>query len=581
MVERILVVAFTVTAVCCMSWCHAADLTDADLAKGTLPAVGDTVMLTDFASCFPHSAITTASEKGKWWLRPYTVNGEAGAMLCVEERDQENPATCIAPVLTYPIDLEGVYDISVGTYRPVYGGGIDIKLTRDKFYYTVTPREDGVKGWPPAEEKVGRLIECFYTTADLTGQGIHLRLPYGTYDSYWWGMCNAHVAYIKLVRRDPEDVARESAERRALPRKGVIVDRDGFSWVWQRGVPDVDCILQQVEYFQFDNVQAFNWCIGGSLGTNFPHPMTTGRIGTGARLGDKRAHKVFKDFEDRGIDILHLLVDRCHELGIKFYASHRANVHYHKNNVWDEHPEWQLESRRGLNYANPEARGFYRDYLLYVAENYDIDGLTIDFSRHRQHFNPGQENQFEHMNTYLRELRAGLDRIGAERGKHLVLNASFTCGTWYDGQTAAAQGLDVETWVQEGFVGCIMPEGRAVRQYIDLCKGKKTLCYPRKCASMDFDGTAMQSNTHDPTPEEDKQDQPLLAHMTPLEIAEGVLNWYDSGADGVFLFNYESFVTLRNLPYASLVRGEVQSGHPFGWRVVGKVEWNEAAAGDV
>jgi len=570
-------------AIVAIAWlpsaCAAADeLTGGDLRAGKTPAVGDVVILNDFAACAPESAMTTTSQKGTWWLRPYKTAGGQGVMLCVEERDRENPESCMAPPLTYPVDLEGVYDVWVGTYRPrLRGGGIDIKLTRDKVFSTIDPCEDGVTQWPPAEDQVGRLVEVFYKTADLTGQDLHLRQPYGTYDSLWWGLCNAHVAYLKLVRRSAEEVAREAAARQDIKRKGVVIDRDGFSWVWQYGIEDLECILQQAEPFQYGNVEALNWCIGGSLSTNFPHPMTTGRIRGGGRLGDKRAERVYRFFEDNGLDVLEALVDRCHELGIKIYASHRANVHYRQSNVWDEHPDWHLDSRRGLDYANPAARGFYRNFLLYIAKNYDIDGLTIDFSRHRQHFNPGQEDAFEHMNTYLRELRAGLDRIGAGRGRRLILNASFVCGTWYEGKMPAEQGLDVATWVDEGIVDCIMPEGRDVMKYIEMCKGKRVTCYARKTCSLDFDGSALQKNVHDPTPAEDQQDQPLLMQRTPLEVTEGVLKWYDAGADGVFLFNYQSLTTLRHLPYPSLLRQEVASGQPFGRRLGEKVEWLDGA----
>jgi hypothetical protein len=335
-------------------------------------------------------------------------------------------------------------------------------------------------------------------------------------------------------------------------------------------------VLQQVESFQYGNVEALNWCIGGSLDTNFPHPMTTGRVPfpAGGRLGDQRAQKTYQHFYDCGLDLLQMLVDRCHEIGIKIYASHRANVHYYDSNVWDEHPDWRLQNNRGLDYANPAARAFYRDFLLFIAENYDLDGLTIDFTRHRRHFNPGQENQFEHMNSYLRELHAGLERIGKERGKRLVLNASFTCGTWYDDWSPEQQGLDVPMWVNEGLVDCIMPEGRDVMKYIEMCQGKPVRCYGRLCQAMGFEGQALQTNLHDPTPEEDKTDRPDEYRYGPLETMAGVLKWYEAGADGVFLFNAkDAWTTLRHLPYPDLLRQELAAGRPFGQQEGERVEW--------
>ena len=137
-------------------------------------------------------------------------------------------------------------------------------------------------------------MECFFKTADMTGQDIQLRQPHGTYQSYWWGMCNAHVDYIKLIRRDPEDIKREAEEKAKMDRKGVIVDRDGFSYFWWWGENDIDCIRQELINLSYDNVYALNWCIGSAMHTNTPHPMAELRTKGGDRLGDKRAAKIFQ-----------------------------------------------------------------------------------------------------------------------------------------------------------------------------------------------------------------------------------------------------------------------------------------------
>ena len=185
-------------------------LSDEDLSAGQKPRVGDTVILSDFSRCYPRSGLRTESVKGKWWLRPYrTASGQTGTMLCVEERDMDNPQSCLVPALTYHLNLEGIYDIWVGTYRPIFYGGVDIKLTRDKVYGTIDPREEEITGWPPGQ--AGNLVEMFYKTADLTGQRIHLRQPHGTYQSLWWGLCNAHLAYLRLVCRDPNGVEQGTA----------------------------------------------------------------------------------------------------------------------------------------------------------------------------------------------------------------------------------------------------------------------------------------------------------------------------------------------------------------------------------
>jgi hypothetical protein len=557
-------------------------LTDADLDKGTTPAVGDVVMLRDFRRCFPHSAISTTSLPGKWWDRKYTTaDGQQGRMLCVEARDVKAPETCLAPALTYPLKLTGTYDIWVGTYRPKYGGGIDIKLTRDKVYGTIDPWQEEITGWPPPADKTGKLVEVLFKTDELAGQSLQLRQPHGTYQSWWWGLCNAHVAYVKLVRRDPREVAREQARRAALPRKSVILDRDGMSYQWMWGTDDIDCVLQQIEQYQYANVEALNWCQGTTFATNFPHPMSTGFRGymeLSGRLGDARYDRVDRGFRTRGIDVLQVLVDRCHEMGVKIFVSERTS----EGGASDQsraHPEWFLKAgaARGwsANYALPEVRAFIRDMMLYTAENYDIDGLTIDFSRCRYNFEAGDEKP-EYMTDLLRQLRAGLDRIGKRRGKHLALNASFVCGTWYEGRTPIQQGFDPEGWVKEGLVDCLMPEGKDAMKYIAVCKGTKAKCYPRYCVQSDFEGNSLTPNLHDPLAEEDKADIPPFHQYSPLQIAAGTLKWYDAGADGVFLFNTgDAWTGLRSLPYPGLVRQEIAAKQAFGLREGPKVVWAE------
>ena len=100
-----------------------------------------------------------------------------------------------------------------------------------------------------------------------------------------------------------------------------------MSFVWMWGTEDVDCILQQVEQFRYGNVEALNWCQGTTFATNFPHPMSSGFRGymeLSGRLGDARYDRVERSFRARGIDVLQLLVDRCHEMGVKLYVSERT-----------------------------------------------------------------------------------------------------------------------------------------------------------------------------------------------------------------------------------------------------------------
>jgi len=121
---------FPLTLVLLVAGADSAELTEADLDVGKQPAIGDCVLLKDFSRCTPDAAVVGQSEKGKWWLRPYrTSSGATGKMLCVEARDKENPQTCIAPELTYPTKLDGLYEIWVGTCPNILRQEVDAGLT--------------------------------------------------------------------------------------------------------------------------------------------------------------------------------------------------------------------------------------------------------------------------------------------------------------------------------------------------------------------------------------------------------------------------------------------------------------------
>ena len=570
-------------------------LTDADLQAGKRPETGDTVLLSDFSRCYPQSVLRTESVKGKWWLRPYrTASGKTGTMLCVEERDMDDPQSCIAPELKYHLNLEGTYDIWVGTYRPIFGGGIDIKLSHDKMYGTIDPWQTGLNQWPPPDEQIGRIVECFWKTDDLTDQDIYLRQPHGAYQGFWWGLCEAHVAYIKLIRRSPEEVARQAAAKAKLREKGVIINRDGFSWIWAWGTDNLDCVLQQVENLQYDNVNALDFCIAAHATTriiNYPTATYTTKydLAKARRLGSKRALPIYQKFEDNNIDILEILTERCHELGIKIYANFRINSISH-GDAWRQHPEWRQDrpnpgpsekrSESSWDFAKPGPREFYRDFMLYAAENYDIDGITVDFSRgRRRQVTPPAQDKLEYMNIFMRELRQGLNEIAAAKGKPLALNTSFVCHCRADHASPQQQGLDIQTWVDENIVDLIMPHGRDAMDYVEMAKGKETKCYVRTSRGRDFAGQVLQAPgtlSRYPHPGEGKQDRPASPQWFPLDYIEELLKWYDAGADGVYQFNLsDAWVPYRNLAYPKLLRQEVASGQPFGQRKGEKVEWIE------
>ena len=109
-------------------------------------------------------------------------------------------------------------------------------------------------------------------------------------------------------------------------------------------------------------------------------------------------------------------------------------------------------------------------------------------------------------------------------------------------------------------------------------KGEKTTCYPRKIQAVSFDGKLIQfDHPFDPTIADNFRDRPPEWRMSALDLSEGALEWYDAGADGIFLFNmmdaWFNITTLNNLSYPQLLREDLAAKQTFGMRQGRQVQW--------
>jgi len=107
-----------------------------------------------------------------------------------------------------------------------------------------------------------------------------------------------------------------------------------------------------------------------------------------------------------------------------------------------EHSELLLPDG-GVDYAHPEVHAYRLRQVAEVLENYELDGLDLDFTRFRPGFRAGAEEAGRPLMTGLvRRLRD----LTAARGR--TLSARFE----YDPETCEAGGLAVEQWLAEGLL---------------------------------------------------------------------------------------------------------------------------------
>jgi hypothetical protein len=510
--------------------------TPADLQPGA------EIVITDLARLQPAAAIADVSTRGKWWRRPYQVAGEAAprALVCVAEHDLDDPGSCLAGQLTLPLGLQGWFEVWVRTYRDRERGGVDVRLSNEPYFLHADPLQvDGKKGVRAPE--FGALVDVLYRAADLTGQDLVFQQPYGTYASED-KRCNAALAGVRLVKLSAAQVAKLQAERARADVKCIGYDDDGFSYFWQWAVHDEAVIARLLEPLRDQSAAWLNISLGGLGGITIPTPYTEIYQMTGhVRDGDLRVNDFYRWCFENKVNIVDVLANRAHQVNLKLFVSLMAERCFSPDKTVREHPEWRVSKGEGTwDYALPAVQDYQVTKIAWIAENHPIDGFIVDFTRYGHYFNENEPNKFQHMNAYLRKLRAAFDALNARKERKVLLCGSFGERSWHllhwGTGVLADQGLDVQTWLKEGLFDIIMPEGPTAMEFVDLAKttNSRTAVWPRKVGNVTFEKHTERDNS----PE------------GPKEIERGAKYWFDHGAPGIFFFNHPLQTSLGRLGFA-------------------------------
>jgi len=128
-----------------------------------------------------------------------------------------------------------------------------------------------------------------------------------------------------------------------------------------------------------------------------------------------------------------------------------------------DHPEWLMGTITNhpaygawsaVDYGVAEVRSLALAYVEEVCQNYDIDGVELDFFRHpfffRSHTSGGKATQADRdqMTQLLRDIRTMTEEVGLQRGSPILLSIRIPDSMGY----CRDIGLDVPRWLQEGLV---------------------------------------------------------------------------------------------------------------------------------
>lgn len=94
-------------------------------------------------------------------------------------------------------------------------------------------------------------------------------------------------------------------------------------------------------------------------------------------------------------DPLEIIIEEAHKYGMEVHAWSWVFAIAHNNTtsqVMIDHPEWIEKDKYGntftpkmtawLSHANDDARNWIKKHIMYIVENYDVDGINLDYIRY-------------------------------------------------------------------------------------------------------------------------------------------------------------------------------------------------------
>ena len=338
----------------------------------------------------------------------------------------------------------------------------------------------------------GNLEEMFWKVAELKGQDFVIAQQLE-------GFCgNGSLAYIRLVPLSEAEVREWQADCAESSHKRLIATNDAFGVFFRNRITTVEGIKEQVEPYRNTDFKMIWWEIVSGMfgGWRDAGKLYADGVEDYPRPGDFFMAESLRILRSRGINPLQIAIDHAHEIGIECHVSQRSEMFQtgppfeecFTTDFYRDHPEWHLRDMdgtevTGMSYAFAEVRS-YLVGLLEQATALGADGAAIIYPRSapfilyedpflsafRERYGEDPRNldeedartlglRAEFMTSYMREIRAAMDRVGEKMGRRLALSAiSFA----NESENRLA-GLDLETWIREGLLDHLSayPYGRA------------------------------------------------------------------------------------------------------------------------
>ena len=248
-------------------------------------------------------------------------------------------------------------------------------------------------------------------------------------------------------------------------------------------------------------------------------------------------HPGLMKWREQGLDYFDEFIKQGHQRGKEIWWGLRINevergdlINYERggasisddrNPVKAAHPEWLIRSwwwQGFFNYAVKEVRDYRLSIIREVAEQYDFDGVHLDFLRHTPFLPPGKQWENRgHLTSFMRNVREMLQKEASKRGRPFLLAARVPDSV----EGCRTDGIDLETWATQGLVDVLIIGTRTIN--VDVASFRKVMAGAPVKLLPSFDCFHATDGYHG--------DQ-------SLDLLSGVFgNYLHQGADGVGVFN--------------------------------------------
>jgi len=286
-------------------------------------------------------------------------------------------------------------------------------------------------------------------------------------------MAFALLAATILCAAELTDAEWSQLKQAALSKpRPIVVNHDGCdATAWHKDALGELTSLEQFYGYMLNNFKGskasvLSYCPYG-VGLSVSVPTKVGEQVTKEQVIPNFENVVDKVQALSGKDPMQLSLEFARANGLEFFACMRVNdchdMHFPTLlSTWKkEHPEYMVGSEtnrppRGewtaFDFARPEVRKRFVDVVTELMENYDVDGLELDFCRMTLFFKsiawdqPVSQQERDGMTDAIRQIRANAERIGRARKHPIVLLFHLIDSP----EVCRAMGLDVEKWMQEG-----------------------------------------------------------------------------------------------------------------------------------